>query len=99
MISIKVIGLQIFPKYSIIGTACINDVYKGAYLATQKSQFFGGDTPKNGTTAEFTDFEKQVVYIGEIDPALLSRHLALLFGYAYSFTDISAIFVKDLENF
>ena len=93
------IGLQIFSKYSIVGTACINDEYTGAYLPFNKSQNSGGDTPKNGTTAEFTNFEKQMVYIGKIDPALLSRHLALLFGYAYSFTDISAIFVKDLEKF
>ena len=39
-----------------------------------------------------------MVYIGKIDPALLSPNLALLFGYALSFTEISAILVKDLEK-
>ena len=40
-----------------------------------------------------------MVYIGEIDPALLSPNLALFLSYASSFTDISAIFVEDLEKF
>ena len=43
-----------------------------AYLA--KSRNFGGDIPKNGTTpkfkfSKFTDFDKQIVYIGVIDTA------------------------------
>ena len=42
-----------------------------AYLATHESRNFGGDTPKNGTApkfkfSKFTDFDKQIVYIGVI---------------------------------
>ena len=45
----------------------------GAYLATHESRNFGGDTPEKGTTPnlkfqKFTDFDKQIVYIGVIDP-------------------------------
>ena len=46
----------------------------GAYLATHESRNFGGDTPEKGTTPnlkfwKFADFDKQIVYIGVIDPA------------------------------
>ena len=45
----------------------------GAYLATHESRNFGGDTPEKGTTPnlkfwKFANFDKQIVYIGVIDP-------------------------------
>ena len=66
----------------------------GAYLTTHKSQNFGGDTPRTGTTpklkfSKLADIVKQIVYVGVIDPAEskfgLSFELGLLlpchFGY------------------
>ena len=45
-----------------------------ACLVTYESWNFVGDTPKKGTIAQlkiskFTDFVKQIAYIGVIDPA------------------------------
>mgnify|MGYP001800391748 CR=1 FL=1 len=61
----------------------------GAYLATQKSRnlgvTFGKGTTQNLTFSKFTDFDKQIVYIGVIDLA-----------ECYSFTAILTIFVKKL---
>ena len=44
------------------------------YLDTHESHNFGGDTPEKRTTPnlkfqKFTDYDKQIAYIGVIDPA------------------------------
>ena len=46
----------------------------GAYLATRDSQNLKDNTPERETTpklkcSKFADFDKQIVYIGVIDPA------------------------------
>ena len=51
-----------------------------AYLATHEPHNFGGDTPNKGATPKIeifklTDFNKQIVYVGVIDP--VESNLAL----------------------
>ena len=56
--------------------------------ATHKSRNFGGDTPKKGTTPKLkssksTDFDKQIVYRGEIYSAESKSVLFLELGPLY----------------